>query len=66
MGGREMLTPTFTSAVVGTGNANTNAKSIVVTRNFFIFSPHCFRYDRCRIRRSDYFPKTFLTWPIFS
>jgi hypothetical protein len=35
-GGREMLIPTSTSAIVETGNTSTNAKSIVPNSNFFI------------------------------
>jgi hypothetical protein len=36
-GGREMLMPTATLAIVGIGNTSTNAKSIVPNNNFFIF-----------------------------
>jgi hypothetical protein len=35
-GGREMLMPTSTLAIVGIGNTSTNAKSIVPKSNFFI------------------------------
>jgi hypothetical protein len=36
MGGRAMPTLTFTLAMVGTGNKNTNAKNNVPKINFFI------------------------------
>jgi hypothetical protein len=36
MGGREMLMSTSAFAVVGIGNTNPNAKSIVPRKNFFI------------------------------
>jgi hypothetical protein len=35
-GGREMLTPTSTLAIIGTGNTSTNAKNNVPKNNFFI------------------------------
>jgi hypothetical protein len=35
-GGREMLMPTSTPAIDGTGNTSTKAKRIVLKNNFFI------------------------------
>lgn len=35
-----MLMPIFTSAIVGTGNRSTDAKSIVLKSIFFILWPH--------------------------
>jgi hypothetical protein len=35
-GGREMLMPTSTLAIVGIENTSTNAKSIIPKSNFFI------------------------------
>jgi hypothetical protein len=38
-GGREIPIPIFTPAIVGIGTTNTNAKSIVPKRKFFISLP---------------------------
>jgi hypothetical protein len=43
-GGREMLTPTSTPAIAGTGNKNSKANSIVLKSNFFISFPRHRRY----------------------
>jgi hypothetical protein len=43
-GGREMLTPTSTPAIAGTGNKNSNANSIVLKSIFFISFPRHRRY----------------------
>jgi hypothetical protein len=39
MGGKEIPTLTSTLAIVGAGNTNTNAKSIVPKNIFFILCP---------------------------
>jgi hypothetical protein len=39
MGGRPMLTFTFTPAIVGIGTAIANAKSAIPKNNFFILFP---------------------------
>jgi hypothetical protein len=38
-GGREMLMPISTPAIVGIGNTDTHAKNIVPKSNFFILQP---------------------------
>jgi hypothetical protein len=43
-GGRDMLTPTSTPAIVGTGDTSINAKRRVPKSAFFISLPHYSRY----------------------